>query len=691
MSAKSLKDLNEILNARSAERISYGINPATNVETLTRAFWVNHDRYQESATHLNSYTDAKNCDPDTPAETQYVTNPDVGRSSSFVGKWVHSGCSRSGEYDKLLQQLTRVYDIESAQNLFDRPEIVTQDNSILNLFGIKESETDVIGVVIYGLTKESRTYCMDSISDQALGAQYGITGMEYEGRHFEVNAQDNTASLSILFRKYTNSAFNVDSPDLEWYSYKNTKKQIKHQLWTRVDKSDPLTNLYTGDTGYNVTTVSITEGQGGTINVQRTQPLEAKGSESEAYDEERTEVMRPHSLVSGTKYHVTVKNHRLSDPSTSYGTIDSSHTNYTLVDTSEQEESTGLWTKIYKYEKTVWPAFEENLSGYTTINIRAEGRENEQREKIWNNVSSASMDSAVIYLKATADNGYYVYRVSVTDNHDGSIRLVQTSGKAVNSAGREQTKKINAHSMREGIKTQISTEYWGFPEGSLPGGTNPTTSNDYILNDKKGPDDNGYYSRVNAQETVVWHEWDHVYDMVSYDNIGESNETRTRYWYGIRLQDQSAAVTACTGGTGLGAADAGYLINSVDITDNHNGSITVVQATGKTKSSLGFYDQTSIYLKKRREEVARISGGAEMDDIVARSEYGRLYSGSATIADELAWTWAKEVGPPAGYTRTTIPVFDSDTGVEITGSSQGYVHYVGRGVWEAIRIVYEES
>jgi len=555
MSVATLKDLNALLNARNAERVGYNIAPATGIETIMRGWWITHEQYQESATHLNSFTDASNCKPSAPVETEYITNPSIGRAATFTGLYVHSGCTQSEEAKRLIQSLTRVYSITTNDELFARPAIPTFDNEILNLFGLKESESDTVAIVIYALTKESRAYCMDSISDADLATGLAGAGWTYAGRRFDVDPETNTGRFTMACRKVVNNAFDVNSPDLEWYANKTTKQEQKFRLWIRINNDDALTGLYTPDSGYNVTTVSISPAGEGMLSVQRTQLLEGYGAaEGEdpvvdnGYDTEREQRINPHSLVSGTKYTVVVKNHHLKEKSTAYGTLQASQTGYTLVDTNENEEGGGLWTKEYIYEKTAWTAWATDL--------------------------------------VVTNTGYY--------------------------------------------------------------------------------------------------------------NVGDDNEVRRRRWIGVQKADKDAAVTACIAGApGTAIPDSGYEVADVYAQDNGNGSVTIIQTIEKTGGVHYIfhdrYDQDGVYLVRRSMDVVRVSGGVEMMQLAAVSQYGKLYSGTAGTADENAWTWAKTAGVPTGYTRTPLAeVFDPSTGTTITGATLGTVRYVGNDKWEAIRVVYEE-
>jgi len=593
MSTATLKDLNAVLNAREASRVSYTISPATGIETLARSFRVNHDRYQESAVHLKQYTDAKNCNPTTPVETEYVTDPDVGRASSFTGKWVHSGCSQVQESDLLVQYLTRVYDITTNAELWAREALPTYDNEILNLFGLQEAEGDAVAFVIYALTKESRAFCM-AISDSDLQSNLAGAGWTYANRRFEVDPETNSARFIVACRKVANNSFSVGSPDLEWYQYKTTKQERKHQLWILVDNDDALTGLYTGDSGYNVTDVTISEAEGGSLRIHRTQLLEAYGAVDDAYDEERTEVLNPHGIQSGTKYHVTVKNHHLKSLATAYGTIHSSHTGYTLVDTAEEEEGNGLYTKIYKYEKVSWQAWGHDSYAADETAYGNATSDREQITKVWKGIQLSDLATAVSDCRTgtnvTPESGHIVTEVRVTESQEGSFQISQTQVKQVNAEQNDHDELMQPHALQSGVLDRTTILYDSFHEATLPNPANyvPGTDAGVISNVKDGPDGNGLWRRTIVTETVTWVVWANAAaDTVDYDNEGTVAEVKTSTWFGIRNADKATAVAALIDGGAVGA-DSGYTVDVVRVNDNKNGSLTLTQVQRKmVKGSLG--------------------------------------------------------------------------------------------------------
>jgi len=432
MTEKELKDLKIILDPRKATRVSFTTSPAAYVEKITRAFWVNHDRYQESKAFLKSYTDASNCKTTAPVETEYIVKPGIGRASVFPGKWVHSECAWIQQSGNLLQTLTRVYDITKNQDLWDRPAIPTYDNEILNALGLSTTETDGVAFVISALTKESRAYCLDSITDQQLVDQ--LTGEEsgyvYQGRRFEVNAADNTAVFTVAFTKASSNAFLVTAPDIFWYINKTTKQEQFHQLWSKVNKDDPLTDLYTPTAGYNVTGVSIAEGEAGTLRIHRTQLIEGIGAQDAEYENRSTQTVNPHSFVSGTMNVIAVQNHHLKSVNSAYGTLNAADAGYTLVDVDKVEEGNGLWTKIYSYEKPVWTAWDKDATA-TNIQYHNLGKNSESFTQIWTGIRIANKNTAVSNCRlgtgtgTAAQSGFRINDAYAQDNNNGSITVTQ--------------------------------------------------------------------------------------------------------------------------------------------------------------------------------------------------------------------------------------------------------------------------
>jgi len=429
----ALNDLKIILDPRKAKRVSFTTSAAAYVEKITRAYWVNPDRYQESESFLKSYTDASNCDPINPVETEYIVTPIIGRAAVFQGKWVHSECAWLPELGKLLQTLTRVYDIASKQNLWDRPAIPTYDNEILNALGLSTTETDGVAFVISALTKESRAYCLDSITDQELADQLtgAGSGYIYQGRRFEVNAADNTAVFTVAFQKAASNAFVAASPDIFWYINKTTKQEQFHQLWSKVNNTDPLTDLYTPTAGYNVTNVSVAEGEAGTLRIHRTQLIEGIGAKDAEYENRSTQTVNPHSFVSGTMNVITVKNHHLKSVASAYGTLNAADTGYTLVDIDKVEEGgNGLWTKIWLYEKPVWTAW-DNAATATNVSYHNLDKNSESFTRIWTGIQISDKDAAVTACRlgtgagTAAQSGFRINDAYAQDNNNGSITVTQ--------------------------------------------------------------------------------------------------------------------------------------------------------------------------------------------------------------------------------------------------------------------------
>jgi len=582
MSTATTKDLKAILNPREAFRFGYSINPATGSESLSRGYWVNEDRYQESAKFLDKYTDASTTDNDSPVETEYITTPSVGRAATFLGKWVHSGCSQSEEANKLIQILTRVYDITTNALLFERQAIPTYDNNILNLFGLAESEGDAVAFVIYELTKESRAFCM-AIADSDLITGLAGAGFTYAGRRFEVDPETNSARLTVACQKVAHNAFDYELADLEWYHYKTTKQEQKHQAWMLIDNDDPLTGLYTAGSGYNVTTVEISESEKGSLKVHRTQLLEGYGATDDEYAEAREEILNPFGEASGTKNHVTVLNHHLKSKTTAYGTIDSTRTGYTLVDTSESEEGNGLWTILYKYEKVTWLTWGHDSYAADETDYGNAESDRETITKQWKGIRLSDIDTAVSDCRtgtnATPESDHIITDVNVSETAQGSFQITQVQTKQINGEQNTRAELTQPHALKSGILAQVTIRYENFHEASLPAPSNyvPGTDSGVISNIKTGPDGQGLWSRIIVTETMTWAAWsDAAADIIARGNEGTVSETINSSWIGIRKADQATAIAALIDGGAIGAT-TGYTVDTVGVSDNKNGSLTFTQ------------------------------------------------------------------------------------------------------------------
>lgn len=284
----------------------------------------------------------------------------------------------------------------------------------------------------------------------------------------------------------------------------------------------------------------------------------------------------------------------------------------------------------------------------------------EARTKTWFNIDEDSQSVAVAALTGgtghfIADTDYIITGVGVRDNQNGTITLRQSQTKLVTAKDIEGTRKLNHQGLFEGLQTTTTTKWENYLETDLPAGTDPAVGNDYLVNEKLGPDGGGFYSRVQVAQTFTWAKTRanavtiRTKDISDETNGSDGGEILTKFVEGVPLANLVTEFNAISAGSGyvLGAKimrevgngmgmlqwDEGKLPTTASIVWYHGGGFyytSTCSGTGANRVLLG----TTL---KRRKARYTMSFHASRAAALAIFQTGQPETGSVSRLASNIW------------------------------------------------------
>jgi len=390
-----------------------------------------------------------------------------------------------------------------------------------------------------------------------------------------------------------------DKDSFHTLSYRNQGRdgEVRIKTWFQVKGVDQTTAVSylnsNADTGFHVLGVEVANNRNTTITLTQRSISQITEVANTDNNLEGQDIIRAHALVSGTlDRKQSVYRHYSSTELAAIS--DAEPLDYTLVKTSPDiEEDSGLFSKIFFYEKVTWTAWSGNTyTSYDNIVYRNQGRDNEGRLKTWHGIAKDDLTEAVDYLKddTNCDADFHVLEAKATDNGDGSLTLTQTSIKKVeekadsdnNLAG---TETLRPHDLQTGTMLRKQSVYEHFDATELAAISDTLPAGYTLVKTSPAIEDRGLFSKIFYYEQVAWKSWGHdsyAADITQYGNAGDDNEREVirKTWVAIQNDDMDTAVLECR--TGVGAtAESGYVITGVNVDNGGNGSFSITQTQKK--------------------------------------------------------------------------------------------------------------
>jgi len=322
---------------------------------ITRGWKVNDNQRELCASYLDDYTSVSN--KYTPSTT--VTNPQVDREE-VVGTFQRIRTSYGMEIaGQLLQTLRLVHSVTSLEQLTALSPRITDDNEILEPFGIVTGEADTKAYLFYDIRPTSRAMCM-GFTDANLVTNLPGAGWTYVTRKFDID-DAGLGVFIIVFKKTVWQAWGHNSyaPDVTSYDNAGTaneKEQIT-RTWARIQQQGAATAIsdcrtgtnVTPDAGYIIIHAGINGGQDGTVSLVQ---IQRKQVNNRDLDDE--EIIRPHGWTPGTLFTKTTAYEDFTAAGlTAACASESTPVGYVRAFTKNDERG-GLRSRYYIYQQPQW-------------------------------------------------------------------------------------------------------------------------------------------------------------------------------------------------------------------------------------------------------------------------------------------------------------------------------------------------
>jgi len=237
-------------------------------------------------------------------------------------------------------------------------------------------------------------------------------------------------------------------------------------------------------------------------------------------------------------------------------------------------------------------------------------------------------------------NGTITTESAILNEYGEWENTTATSKGVTNTADNTAVSGVNKPGLWPGLLTNIVTKYRNYALPFLPDGTDPTTSNNYILNKRTGPDERGLYGRINVELVPVW---DGIW-ATNKLQVGEDNPNGWAhgevYEIGdVDKDDLSTLIAAMI------TEDTNRVVKSVRIREGENGSLTGVQIQGHAFTNTTSAGATEVeWVAATGDESSRLSrfwprrASTATDTLTAtngaaRSDYGDFEHRQCRIVD----------------------------------------------------------
>jgi len=639
------------------ERSKYvgrGVLPVTEQSNCTR-MWdlsgtdIDEDRIQL----LRQYADAKNYEAGN--KTTVIHEPEVGRET-LPGYWVASNVrgAKRGEAKGIYEDLSRVYNIDEVSDLADLEYIKTVDEDILRAFGLRDGEGRAIVCVWPNINPDStstETYLMDTLRDIDLVTNFADSTYKYVGRQFKRPGEESaTAQFRVAFQKrqwrrwtptaawaaesdynerdqvtqggayydcivaHTAGTFADDLASAYWrltrdpenIEYGNEPRDgaTRTRTWSGFDKADLVVirdALKEDDGGigneanFHVTGIQITDNQDGSLTFVQSQIKkveEASGADADG-NLGGMKKKDPHGFQPGT-FNTFASIYRNFSEAELTALTDTAPTGYVHISTDPDIQSSGLFTRVYRYEKIVWLAWGHDayahdfIRGYSNARgtgDEADGSKRDQFGKVWYGIRRADVDLAAQDCRkgtnTPPETNYVIIGVNISDNHDGSVTVEQVQRRRVeeDQAGAEVMK---AHGIWTGLMNRIVTLYDDFLAKDLPDGdvidlADPDDNDYHVVSNVPRIKGNGLWQRIVVSEYPQWtKDWEDKI-LMSQRNAGGYAKTEQRVVEGVDEDDRDTVFAAAQSPDDATT----QVVTGVTLREGANGERKIAQDTAR--------------------------------------------------------------------------------------------------------------
>jgi len=380
---------------------------------------------------------------------------------------------------------------------------------------------------------------------------------------------------TVTWRTWTNSL----SPDFYQWTNPNGDRQGKAKTWLGLDDalidtavSDCASGPPNADAGYVITGVRVSPGSMGSFDITQTEEQSVSNAASS-----QVSAINPHSICEGTRTRTTIvydgwPSNTLPSPAYTVGASDC------IENSVRGPDGAGLYSRTILTETVTWTTWTNTLAANITSRYDNAALVGEGITKTWCGIAKAAIFTALADVRAgngqaAAQTNYTIFSAGVRDNQDGSITLTQNQiaqATITNAA----VSSINKPGLFPGLLTDTTTLYENFAEGDLPAGTDPTTGNTLIRNEKRGPDGNGMFSRITVTRAATWTNlWAQAVQM-SDGKTSDWGRVKGEMVEGVPIANRAATLSSAL------TPDAGFVVLGASLREGPDGSLVATRQQG---------------------------------------------------------------------------------------------------------------
>lgn len=402
------------------------------------------------------------------------------------------------------------------------------------------------------------------------------------------------------------------------YTEAGTERQGVKKSWFGIRKADlstAMTNLLSESTvavvtDHHIRNVSVTDNHDGSLTFIRTEESKYQNAANTEATLVGSKPISPFALQSGAVAQLTSIYDGFTE-SEIEAVSDATPAGYTLIN-SETEPSGGYFKATFTYQLRTWktwgsPSYAADL---TTYDNAGTANEKELIHKIWFGIRKADLATAIANARAgtnvTPESGYIIYDAGVRDNQDGSITVTQSQKKQVNNvdvgiAATPGTIYNNPHGWDGGRVDIIETHYEHFTAAGLATAiSGESAPSGYTLKSiTPNLDGDGFYSQIYRYEKPTFSNTTgaspnktaanfRTIAHINYDpdsDVAGIDRRIVKEAEGIPIADLAEI-------RDNQASESGFILNSVSINDNKDGSGTLRKDQTKLRATTDQYVST---------------------------------------------------------------------------------------------------
>jgi len=409
---------------------------------------------------------------------------------------------------------------------------------------------------------------------------------------------------TYLYERVVWKAWVGGAADITDYGNSNSDRETIRKTWFGIryeDTSLAVATLKSGaGEGYIITEIRVSGGLNGSVTLTQTQHKQVNG-----IDTDSDEVINPHSIVEGTKSTTVTLYDSFTEsllPAPDKVPKANDPDSDVISNVITGPDGGGLYTRRIVEETVTWPLWDD-VKADPDLTENDDPNSNDSPERlIWLAVDKAGVDAATLYL-ANNDNvttDYSVRRITIRDNHNGSIYIEKNSVKILKgSSGSEleesSYRRLKPHDYRYGKADRITIVNENLELESDAYTSLSSGNDDYVLlNSENKLQRGGRWSVYRIYELATWRAWgknedgetdtDHDFTEILFPEGNDGNppvEIRVRTWKSIDKDD-----------IGTGRAylwdncDMGFNVDSVKPRNNGDGSVDLIQASSKVNTTV---------------------------------------------------------------------------------------------------------